>query len=344
MIEPTSRGKEQSWEQEYIERIKNLKSGSRERLELLTVIAETEAQKRYKRVCNVINKYAKTMKEKYRPAVMYVISNLCMHENVKVRKLYKSRFEREISVIVEKICECRVEQLSVVKRNIERWREREVFEASILDECEYHVQRFEEAAQQAGTENNDNDDNDDDDDGGEIIGRFGRGDENATTPEPGSEEEITLNTDNGVEEKKKEETKAVIINKWPKMLQNLAVGGGSVQKKKTKPKKNRNKNNNNMNDVKMLVNNSFRQQNQHQQQQQQQQQQQHHRQQQQQHHHHQQRQQQRQQQSSHGQGKAPKKVSQREQNKRANNKKEQQNKQRTGQGAPAKPVSERLTN
>ena len=55
-------------------------------------------------------------------------------------------------MLVEKICECRTEQLERVRRNIERWREKECFESLVLDECEYHVQKFEEAGKEAEEE------------------------------------------------------------------------------------------------------------------------------------------------------------------------------------------------
>ena len=58
----------------------------------------------------------------------------------------------EISVLVERICECRLEQLATVRRNIERWREKGCLESSVLDECEYHVQKFEEAGKEADEE------------------------------------------------------------------------------------------------------------------------------------------------------------------------------------------------
>ena len=83
---------------------------------------------------------------------MYVISSLVMHENEKIASLYRQRFAIEISVLVEKICECRTEQLERVRRNIERWREKECFESLVLDECEYHVQKFEEAGKEAEEE------------------------------------------------------------------------------------------------------------------------------------------------------------------------------------------------
>ena len=140
------------WERNFIHQIKTLKSGSKDQLDSLTDLAINDASKRYKSVVNIVSKYSQTMKPKYRPSMMYVISSLVMHENEKIASLYRQRFAIEISVLVEKICECRTEQLERVRRNIERWREKECFESLVLDECEYHVQKFEEAGKEAEEE------------------------------------------------------------------------------------------------------------------------------------------------------------------------------------------------
>ena len=140
------------WERNFIHQIKTLKSGSKDQLDSLTDLAINDASKRYKSVVNIVSKYSQTMKPKYRPSMMYVISSLVMHENEKIASLYRQRFVIEISVLVEKICECRTEQLERVRRNIERWREKECFESLVLDECEYHVQKFEEAGKEADEE------------------------------------------------------------------------------------------------------------------------------------------------------------------------------------------------
>ena len=121
-------------------------------MDSLTDLAINDASKRYKSIVNIVSKYSQTMKPKYRPSMMYVISSLVMHENEKIASLYRQRFAIEISVLVEKICECRTEQLERVRRNIERWREKECFESLVLDECEYHVQKFEEAGKEAEEE------------------------------------------------------------------------------------------------------------------------------------------------------------------------------------------------
>ena len=140
------------WERNFIHQIKTLKSGSKDQLDSLTDLAINDASKRYKSIVNIVSKYSQTMKPKYRPSMMYVISSLVMHENEKIASLYRQRFAIEISVLVEKICECQKEQLGTVRRNIERWREKECFESLVLDECEYHVQKFEEAGKEAEEE------------------------------------------------------------------------------------------------------------------------------------------------------------------------------------------------
>ena len=188
------------WERNFIHQIKTLKSGSKDQLDSLTDLAINDASKRYKSVVNIVSKYSQTMKPKYRPSMMYVISSLVMHENEKIASLYRQRFAIEISVLVEKICECRTEQLERVRRNIERWREKECFESLVLDECEYHVQKFEEAGKEAEEEERRK----------EEDGLLGM--ERIETPPPPEEEE-----EKKVEEEGEKLTTTSTVNKWPKL-------------------------------------------------------------------------------------------------------------------------------
>ena len=189
------------WERNFIHQIKTLKSGSKDQLDSLTDLAINDASKRYKSVVNIVSKYSQTMKPKYRPSMMYVISSLVMHENEKIASLYRQRFAIEISVLVEKICECRTEQLERVRRNIERWREKECFESLVLDECEYHVQKFEEAGKEAEEEERRK----------EEDGLLGM--ERIETPPPPEEEE-----EKKVEEEGEKPTTISTVNKWPKLM------------------------------------------------------------------------------------------------------------------------------
>ena len=187
-------GDDMHWERNFIHQIKTLKSGSKDQLDSLTDLAINDASKRYKSIVNIVSKYSQTMKSKYRPSMMYVISSLVMHENEKIASLYRQRFAIEISVLVEKICECRTEQLERVRRNIERWREKECFESLVLDECEYHVQKFEEAGKE------------------EEDGLLGM--ERIETPPPEEEEE----EEKKVEEEGEKPTTTSTVNKWPKLM------------------------------------------------------------------------------------------------------------------------------
>ena len=194
-------GDDMHWERNFIHQIKTLKSGSKDQLDSLTDLAINDASKRYKSVVNIVSKYSQTMKPKYRPSMMYVISSLVMHENEKIASLYRQRFAIEISVLVEKICECRTEQLERVRRNIERWREKECFESLVLDECEYHVQKFEEAGKEAEEEERRK----------EEDGLLGM--ERIETPPPPEEEE-----EKKVEEEGEKPTTISTVNKWPKLM------------------------------------------------------------------------------------------------------------------------------
>ena len=194
-------GDDMHWERNFIHQIKTLKSGSKDQLDSLTDLAINDASKRYKSVVNIVSKYSQTMKPKYRPSMMYVISSLVMHENEKIASLYRQRFAIEISVLVEKICECRTEQLERVRRNIERWREKECFESLVLDECEYHVQKFEEAGKEAEEEERRK----------EEDGLLGM--ERIETPPPPEEEE-----EKKVEEEGEKLTTTSTVNKWPKLM------------------------------------------------------------------------------------------------------------------------------
>ena len=194
-------GDDMHWERNFIHQIKTLKSGSKDQLDSLTDLAINDASKRYKSIVNIVSKYSQTMKPKYRPSMMYVISSLVMHENEKIASLYRQRFAIEISVLVEKICECRTEQLERVRRNIERWREKECFESLVLDECEYHVQKFEEAGKEAEEEERRK----------EEDGLLGM--ERIETPPPPEEEE-----EKKVEEEGEKPTMISTVNKWPKLM------------------------------------------------------------------------------------------------------------------------------
>lgn len=194
-------GDDMHWERNFIDQIKTLKSGSKDQLDSLTDLATNDASKRYKSIVNIVSKYSQTMKPKYRPSMMYVISSLVMHENEKIASLYRQRFAIEISVLVEKICECRTEQLERVRRNIERWREKECFESLVLDECEYHVQKFEEAGKEAEEEERRK----------EEDGLLGM--ERIETPPPPEEEE-----EKKVEEEGEKPTTISTVNKWPKLM------------------------------------------------------------------------------------------------------------------------------
>jgi len=242
-----------SWERSFIDQIKTLKSGSKDQLESLTDLATTDASKRYKLVVNVVSKYSQTMKPKYRPSMMYVISSLVMHENAKVASLYRQRFAIEISVLVEKICECRTEQLATVRRNIERWREKECFESLVLDECEYHVQKFEEAGREAEEEERRKLE-----DG--LLGM-----ERIETPPPPEEEE----EEEPEEEKKAEEESekpTTTVNKWPKLIPAARLNNTNAQQQKKQNKKRKrnsegnNNNKNHNNNREKFTNGSFRQQ------------------------------------------------------------------------------------
>ena len=242
-----------SWERSFIDQIKTLKSGSKDQLESLTDLATTDASKRYKLIVNVVSKYSQTMKPKYRPSMMYVISSLVMHENAKVASLYRQRFAIEISVLVEKICECRTEQLATVRRNIERWREKECFESLVLDECEYHVQKFEEAGREAEEEERRKLE-----DG--LLGM----ERIETPPLPEEEEEEEPEEEKKAEEESEKPT--TTVNKWPKLIPVARLNNTNAQQQKKQNKKRKrnsegnNNNKNHNNNREKFTNGSFRQQ------------------------------------------------------------------------------------
>ena len=221
------------WERNFIHQIKTLKSGSKDQLDSLTDLAINDASKRYKSIVNIVSKYSQTMKPKYRPSMMYVISSLVMHENEKIASLYRQRFAIEISVLVEKICECRTEQLERVRRNIERWREKECFESLVLDECEYHVQKFEEAGKE------------------EEDGLLGM--ERIETPPPEEEEE----EEKKVEEEGEKPTTTSTVNKWPKLM---PAWGKNVKRQQKQQQQQQQKKQNKKRNREKFTNGSLRQQ------------------------------------------------------------------------------------
>ena len=300
------------WERNFIHQIKTLKSGSKDQLDSLTDLAINDASKRYKSVVNIVSKYSQTMKPKYRPSMMYVISSLVMHENEKIASLYRQRFAIEISVLVEKICECRTEQLERVRRNIERWREKECFESLILDECEYHVQKFEEAGKEAEEEERRK----------EEDGLLGM--ERIETPPPPEEEE-----EKKVEEEGEKPTTTSTVNKWPKLMPAWGKNVKRQQKQQQQQQQQQKKQNKKRNREK-FTNGSLRQQQQNMQPMNQQQ----------------------KQQSQHGQGKPTKKQKRRMQKKKQGDKndsnKEQRQQEKGGggggeKGDQKKSVIDRLT-
>jgi len=300
------------WERNFIHQIKTLKSGSKDQLDSLTDLAINDASKRYKSVVNIVSKYSQTMKPKYRPSMMYVISSLVMHENEKIASLYRQRFAIEISVLVEKICECRTEQLERVRRNIERWREKECFESLVLDECEYHVQKFEEAGKEAEEEERRK----------EEDGLLGM--ERIETPPPPEEEE-----EKKVEEEGEKPTTTSTVNKWPKLMPAWGKNVKRQQKQQQQQQQQQKKQNKKRNREK-FTNGSLRQQQQNMQPMNQQQ----------------------KQQSQHGQGKPTKKQKRRMQKKKQGDKndsnKEQRQQEKGGggggeKGDQKKSVIDRLT-
>ena len=281
-------GDDMHWERNFIDQIKTLKSGSKDQLDSLTDLAINDASKRYKSVVNIVSKYSQTMKPKYRPSMMYVISSLVMHENEKIASLYRQRFAIEISVLVEKICECRTEQLERVRRNIERWREKECFESLVLDECEYHVQKFEEAGKEAEEEERRK----------EEDGLLGM--ERIETPPPPEEEE-----EKKVEEEGEKPTTTSTVNKWPKLMPAWGKNVKRQQKQQQQQQQQQKKQNKKRNREK-FTNGSLRQQQQNMQPMNQQQ----------------------KQQSQHGQGKPTKKQKRRMQKKKQGDKNESNKEQR----------------
>jgi hypothetical protein len=305
-------GDDMHWERNFIHQIKTLKSGSKDQLDSLTDLAINDASKRYKSVVNIVSKYSQTMKPKYRPSMMYVISSLVMHENEKIASLYRQRFAIEISVLVEKICECRTEQLERVRRNIERWREKECFESLVLDECEYHVQKFEEAGKEAEEEERRK----------EEDGLLGM--ERIETPPPPEEEE-----EKKVEEEGEKPTTTSTVNKWPKLMPAWGKNVKRQQKQQQQQQQQQKKQNKKRNREK-FTNGSLRQQQQNMQPMNQQQ----------------------KQQSQHGQGKPTKKQKRRMQKKKQGDKndsnKEQRQQEKGGggggeKGDQKKSVIDRLT-
>jgi hypothetical protein len=306
-------GDDMHWERNFIHQIKTLKSGSKDQLDSLTDLAINDASKRYKSVVNIVSKYSQTMKPKYRPSMMYVISSLVMHENEKIASLYRQRFAIEISVLVEKICECRTEQLERVRRNIERWREKECFESLVLDECEYHVQKFEEAGKEAEEEERRK----------EEDGLLGM--ERIETPPPPEEEE-----EKKVEEEGEKLTTTSTVNKWPKLMPAWGKNVKRQQKQQQQQQQQQQKKQNKKRNREKFTNGSLRQQQQNMQPMNQQQ----------------------KQQSQHGQGKPTKKQKRRMQKKKQGDKndsnKEQRQQEKGGggggeKGDQKKSVIDRLT-
>ena len=117
----------------FLEVIRSLRSASRSKLDEIVALARKDARKYYKHSVAILVKQIQVKKPRQRVPVLYAINSLCAAgDDDEVKKLFASRFSRDILKCVEAALRCPPQHLAGVKRVVAKWRRRSAFPPPIV--------------------------------------------------------------------------------------------------------------------------------------------------------------------------------------------------------------------
>ena len=99
----------------FLEVIRSLRSASRSKLDEIVALARKDARKYYKHSVAILVKQIQVKKPRQRVPVLYAINSLCAAgDDAEVKKLFASRFSRDILKCVEAALKCPPQHLSLI--------------------------------------------------------------------------------------------------------------------------------------------------------------------------------------------------------------------------------------
>ena len=117
----------------FLEVIRSLRSASRSKLDEIVALARKDARKYYKHSVAILVKQIQVKKPRQRMPVLYAINSLCAAgDDDEVKKLFASRFSRDIIKCVEAALRCPPQHLAGVTRVVAKWRRRSTFPPPIV--------------------------------------------------------------------------------------------------------------------------------------------------------------------------------------------------------------------
>lgn len=117
----------------FIEVLRNLRGASKSKLDELVTLAHKDARKYYKHSVAILVKQIQVKKPRQRVPVLYAINSLCVGgDDDEVRKLFASRFSRDILKCVEAALKCPPQHLAGLRRCLAKWRRRKAFEQQVV--------------------------------------------------------------------------------------------------------------------------------------------------------------------------------------------------------------------
>lgn len=117
----------------FIEVLRNLRGASKSKLDELVTLARKDARKYYKHSVAILVKQIQVKKPRQRVPVLYAINSLCVGgDDDEVRKLFASRFSRDILKCVEAALKCPPQHLAGLRRCLAKWRRRKAFEQQVV--------------------------------------------------------------------------------------------------------------------------------------------------------------------------------------------------------------------
>ena len=117
----------------FLEVIRSLRSASRSKLDEIVALARKDARKYYKHSVAILVKQIQVKKPRQRVPVLYAINSLCAAgDDDEVKKLFASRFSRDILKCVEAALKCPPQHLAGVRRVVVKWRRRSAFPPPIV--------------------------------------------------------------------------------------------------------------------------------------------------------------------------------------------------------------------
>ena len=117
----------------FLEVIRSLRSASRSKLDEIVALARKDARKYYKHSVAILVKQIQVKKPRQRVPVLYAINSLCAAgDDDEVKKLFASRFSRDILKCVEAALKCPPQHLAGVRRVVVKWRKRSAFPPPIV--------------------------------------------------------------------------------------------------------------------------------------------------------------------------------------------------------------------